>query len=54
MALVCKIYGELFSFVGQALHVLGDLVAIQRELSELFVFISKGLVVTFDLSNFIL
>ena len=54
MALVCQIYGKLLSFISQALYVLGNLVAVQRELSELFVLISKGLVVTFDLSDFIL
>ena len=52
-SLVSQVNTQFFTILGETLHVFGNLVAIKWELTKLFIFISKKLVIFFDLRNFI-
>ena len=54
VCLVCEVHAQLLTFCSQVLHVLPQLISIQRELAKLLVLIGKGVVVVLNLVDLIL
>ena len=54
VSLVSEVNAQLFALARQGLHILSKLIAIKRELPELFVLVGEALVVVLDLFDLIL